>query len=89
MQDKDQREKYLGFRESLQANNPIQVSKPYPPKSANIVAIKDMADGNDSVGTEWQETKIFKSTDSLADVIKWGGTHAKITITLPDGEILP
>lgn len=36
-----------------------------------IIAILNKSDGNAEVGDMWQETKIFKSTDNLDDVIKW------------------
>jgi len=59
-----------------------------------IIAIKDMADGNESVGEMWQETKIFEGTTPLEEVIGWacgGYTYAgplrkRLTLTLPDGE---
>ena len=54
-----------------------------------VVVIKDMSAGNETVGEMWQETKIFNGSDTLNDVIRWGGTKKKITITLPDGESLP
>ena len=50
-----------------------------------IIAIKDMSDGNESVGEMWQETKIFEHTDQLIDVIRWVKTvKRKVTITIPD-----
>ena len=55
----------------------------------SVVAIKDMSAGNDTVGEMWKETKIFKGTDTLNDVLMWGGIHKQISITLPDGEELP
>ena len=54
-----------------------------------VVAIKDMSAGNESVGTEWQETKIFDGHTPVAEVLQWAGTKTHVAITLPDGEILP
>ena len=52
-----------------------------------IVAMKDMATGNESVGTMWQETKIFDAKDSLLDVMKWAGDRkTRVTITVPDND---
>jgi len=52
-----------------------------------IVAIKDMSEGNERVGAMWQETKIFKGTDKLSDVMKWVETRKKrVTLTVPHGE---
>lgn len=56
-----------------------------------IVAIRDMADGNDSVGEMWQETKIFDSNDKVYDIVKWafGSTipsKKRLTITVPHDE---
>jgi hypothetical protein len=35
-----------------------------------VVIIKDMSEGNETVGEMWKETKIFEDTDTLADVLK-------------------
>jgi predicted transposase YbfD/YdcC len=58
-----------------------------------IVAIKDMSVGNDSVGEMWQETKIFDSSEPIENVLKWvqdeheirdeTHTRKRITITVP------
>ena len=51
-----------------------------------IIAIKDMANGNETIGEMWKETKIFNSTDTLMDVMEWVGTRRKnVILTLPDG----
>ena len=56
------------------------------------VVIKDMIAGNEEVGTSWQETKIFKGTDTLDDVMKWAiqdlddHSRKRITITKPHGD---
>lgn len=54
------------------------------------VIIKDMSAGNDSVGEEWQETKIFEGDATLDDVMKWAlgysfghPSQKNITITAP------
>jgi len=36
----------------------------------NIVVMEDKSAGNDSVGSMWTETSIFKSTDTLEYVFK-------------------
>jgi hypothetical protein len=55
----------------------------------NIVVIVDNADGNDSVGTAWKETKIFKDDQKISDVIDWVATigtpfKRNIVITVPN-----
>lgn len=53
-----------------------------------IVAIKDEADGNDSVGTMWQETKIFDSDTPLIEVMKWAGSYRrKVVLTIPENSL--
>lgn len=53
-----------------------------------IVAIKDEADGNDSVGTMWQESKIFDSDTPLIEVMKWVGSYRrKVVLTIPDNSL--
>ena len=52
-----------------------------------IVAIKEMSDGNESVGEMWKETKIFDDETKLKDVMKWLGTDRKkknIILSMPD-----
>lgn len=51
-----------------------------------IVAMKKMADGNESVGTMWTETKVFEETATLKEVLMWGGNLGKrdIVITKAD-----
>ena len=53
-----------------------------------IVAIKDMSAGNNSVGEMWKETKIFKGTDTLQEVIGWAGRNKNVVLSLPDEENL-
>lgn len=36
-----------------------------------IVAVLNMANGNESVGTEWLETKVFPHNIDLLTVMKW------------------
>ena len=53
-----------------------------------IVAIKDEVDGNDSVGTMWQETKIFDSDTPLIEVMKWAGSYRRrIVLTIPEDSL--
>ncbi|MCE5227870.1 MAG: hypothetical protein LLG05_18680 [Porphyromonadaceae bacterium] len=53
----------------------------------SVVAIVEKADGNESVGTMWLETKIFDREDSLSKVITWAkeaGVTGRLIITVPD-----
>lgn len=52
----------------------------------NIVAIKQMSAGNESVGEMWEETKIFCSTDKLIDVMKWVGLKKQVVLSVPDDD---
>jgi len=55
-----------------------------------VVAIKDMSAGNESVGEMWQETKIFWHNARLIDVLRWVDDRRKrVQLTIPDGEVLP
>jgi len=36
-----------------------------------IIAIKDMSDGNDSVGEMWKETKSFEECTPVIEIIRW------------------
>lgn len=55
-----------------------------------VVAIKDMASGNETVGTMWQETKIFNHNARLIDVLRWVGDRTtRVVLTIPDGDSLP
>ena len=56
-------------------------------QSMKIIAIKDMANGNESVGTMWKETKIFNHDTPLLEVLEWGGRTTNIVISSPDNEI--
>ncbi len=54
-------------------------------KELLVVAIKDMASGNESVGEMWKETKIFNANESIFEVMKWVGTTKKqVVLTIPD-----
>ena len=35
------------------------------------VVIREMAAGNENVGTMWKETKVFSDGDVLDDVMRW------------------
>jgi len=37
----------------------------------DYVAIKDMSAGNDSVGEQWQECKVFNKNTTLEEVMTW------------------
>ena len=54
-----------------------------------VVAIKDMAAGNDTIGEMWKETKVFDASDSLSDVMEWAKnrkTHVILTVPENDAE---
>ena len=52
-----------------------------------IIAIKHKSTGNDSVGEMWDETKIFESTVTLEEVMKWRESDKQnIILSIPDGE---
>lgn len=54
-----------------------------------VIAIKEMSDGNATVGEMWKETKIFEGTATLEEVLRWVGTRRKNAIlTIPEGENL-
>jgi Holliday junction resolvase len=40
-----------------------------------VVVIRDMSAGNDSVGEMWKETKIFDSKEPIENIIKWAENH--------------
>jgi hypothetical protein len=53
-----------------------------------VVAIKEMACGNEVVGEMWQETKIFKESDSIEQILNWAfdacrHSRKRVTITIP------
>jgi hypothetical protein len=58
----------------------------------NVVAIKDMSAGNESVGEMWQETKIFNKGEPIMNILKWafpnaemdGCSRKRVTITIPE-----
>lgn len=64
----------------------------------NIVAIRDMSAGNESIGEMWQETKIFDGSTPVIEIVKWAAGYVaddkyprqylakKLTITWPHGE---
>ena len=49
---------------------------------SNVIAIKEMSAGNDSVGDMWLETKSFHPSTPLRDVIEWGkNSSGKLIVT--------
>jgi len=54
-----------------------------------VVVIKDMSAGNDTVGDMWKETKICSGETTLLEVMQWAGTKKQVTVTVPDGQIIP
>lgn len=52
-----------------------------------IVAIKERAKGNESVGTEWVEVKIFDALTPISEVVKWNAQHeGRLMITIAEEE---
>jgi len=52
-----------------------------------IVAIKDMSNGNETVGEMWKETKIFGETEPLKAVMDWVGSRKKnVVLTIAHNE---
>lgn len=53
-----------------------------------VVAIKDMSAGNESVGDMWQETKIFSLDTPVSEIIDWatvnGSLKKRLTLTLAE-----
>ena len=50
-----------------------------------IVAIKEMASGNESVGTEWVETKIFDATTPVSEIVKWKSKYkGRLMLTIAE-----
>lgn len=47
----------------------------------NVVAMVDMAEGNESIGTAWTECAIFRPETEVAEVLEW----AKETVAARDG----
>jgi hypothetical protein len=55
-----------------------------------IVAIKDMSAGNETVGEAWQETKVFSESTPVGEIVAWArsdrppeyGLHKRLTITV-------
>ena len=51
-----------------------------------FVLVQECSDGNDSVGSEWLETKIFSGNVSLEEVHNWAkslhGCGGKLILTL-------
>lgn len=53
-----------------------------------VVAIKDMSAGNESVGEMWQETKIFSLDTPVSEIIDWamvnGSLRKRLTLTVAE-----
>jgi len=55
-----------------------------------IVAIKDMAAGNEEVGRMWQETKVFNGESKVKEIMQWAGDRRiRVTQTVPADEEFP
>jgi len=58
-----------------------------------IVAVKEKSAGNESIGDMWLETKIFKESTPVIEIIKWSQNGraesrngGRLIITVPDSE---
>lgn len=61
-----------------------------------VVAIKDMSDGNESVGEMWKETKIFDGSTPVIEIVEWAkhpnadlskrGIRKNLIITVPQDQ---
>ena len=59
-----------------------------------VVAVKECAEGNESVGTMWVQTAIFDASQPISDVLKWsenasntyrkGTVRGRLMLTLAD-----
>ena len=49
-----------------------------------IIGIKDMVNGNETVGSMWKETKIFKHDTPLVEVMQWAGLKTNVTLSIPE-----
>jgi len=49
------------------------------------VIIRDMSDGNESVGEMWQETKVFPGEATLDEVVKWAWDDLGVLPNSPNG----
>ena len=44
-------------------------------KPTKVIAVKERASGNDSIGTEWVETKSFELDTPIEKILAWAGDH--------------
>ena len=67
------------------------ISEIFPTESyQRIIATKEMANGNDSIGSMWNETKSFDKSVPIEDIVKWAdGCCGKLIITLDEDTIKP
>lgn len=59
-----------------------------------IVAMQEMAHGNESIGTVWIETKVFCRHNTMADIFEWQaelsrrkGTLGRLMLSIAHQEI--
>lgn len=63
-------------------------------KKKQVVCIKEIPAGNETVGEAWKETKSFKETDPISKIIKWAfgegcpsfTRRRNVIITIADNE---
>lgn len=44
-------------------------------KEIRVIAVKERAAGNESVGTEWVETKSFPYDTPVYEILEWAGNN--------------
>ena len=55
---------------------------------SRVIAIKEMADGNESVGTMWMQTKSFTLNTPIRAILDWASdTPGKLIITVDESTI--
>lgn len=50
----------------------------------DVIGIKDMSAGNDTVGDMWKETRVFRGDTPLSEVMKWVGARKNVVLSVPD-----
>ena len=53
-----------------------------------IIAVKERSAGNESVGSEWLETKIFDPETPVKEIIEWSqpDKYGRLIITIADSD---
>lgn len=54
---------------------------------SQVVAIKEMSAGNESVGSMWLETRVFNKTEPISNIIEWAKhTDGKVIIAIEESK---